>query len=283
VRGILNDQRVSPPTTSLKIQTTATRPATHMITKTPLARILAACVLSLASITAEAAIITWGAPAQISGDANVSTNGNLVGAFNIGDTGVPATGPINGVNFQPFALPTGGLISSVGAFTITTAPVGFFSNNTSYGSANPPFSALSPNYQTLLRSGTSIFNGDTLTLTMNALTAGTQYEFQWWANFSGFGTELTTATAGNAITLADNTTGAAGGLGQYAIGSFIADATSQSIVFTGGPLAGSFNGFQLREVIPSGGVIPEPTTALFGVALVGFCFAGRRRKQAQPL
>ena len=62
------------------------------------------------------------------------------------------------------------------------------------------------------------------TLTMSGLTAGHQYQFEWWNNTST-GTLLTdtTAVAGNSVTLLSNTTFSVGGLGQFAVGTFTAD------------------------------------------------------------
>ena len=60
-----------------------------------------------------AALITWGSATTISGDTDVSTSGTLVGAFNIGGTGVPST-TVNGVTFQSFAVgsTTGGTVAN---------------------------------------------------------------------------------------------------------------------------------------------------------------------------
>lgn len=172
-------------------------------------------VVAVAS-PAHAGIITWGAPTNISGDTDVSTNGTLVGAFNIGGPGVGST-TVNGVTFTGLAL-TGSSVTS-GAFTFTI-PTGFASSN-SVGSALPPFSTLSAPYQGLLSSAAGDFSTP-FTLTMSGLTVGQQYEFEWWFNFSSGLSSPTTAAAGNSVTLNSNTTGLAGGLGQFAIGTFTA-------------------------------------------------------------
>ena len=114
---------------------------------------------------------------------------------------------------------------------------------------------------------------------MNGLTPGNQYEFQWWDNYStnpGSGQGIVTATAGNSITLNGNPSGIDGGLGQFGIGRFVADATgSQAITFSSPPVGGAgalVNSFQLRNTTP----VPEPSTALFGLVL---CAAPALRRQ----
>lgn len=250
---------------------------------------IAALLSAMAASTTNAAIITWGSPSNITGDSNVSTNGALVGAYNVGDTGVTNTGLINGVNFLAFALPTPTLLNptpgtsvTVGNFNIQTTDTQFTSNNTLYGSGTPPFSLLSTNYKTLLRSGSEVPDPLTLELTMGGLILGAVYEFQWFANFSGPGTLPHSAVnpGGNYVDLVDNTTNVEGGVGQYAIGTFRASDTFESVTFLSGPnpqnLNGLLNGFQLRLT-----AIPEPTTALFGIALAGVCFGRRNRSSSK--
>src|SRR5262249_5061681 len=112
-----------------------------------------------------------------------------------------------------------------------------------------------------------------ITLTMSGLTPGNTYEFEWWKNVSnGFQSHTATATAGNAVSLNSNTSGGtAGGIGQFARGTFVADATTlETITFTSA-VQTTFNGFQLR-------VVPEPgTLSLAGLGLL-VAFGMRRRK-----
>ena len=239
-------------------------------------RVCAALVLltlALFPTFAHAANINWGAQQQITGDNNVSTTGNLIGAFNVGDTGVPGT-TVNGVIFQPFAAPGGNGMS--GNFIMTPGGGGVFNSNTAGGSNLPPFSTLSPQYQTLLMSYvTPLFSP--VTLTISGLVMGGQYQFQFWSNLSSqsFGYQITATGGNNSITLSCNTLGKQGGLGQFVIGSFIADATTQNISFLGDGDGGFLNAFQLRQV-------PEPRSATLLLAglLAGLFYSRRGRRQA---
>jgi len=222
-----------------------------------------------------AANINWGSPQQITGNNDVSTNGILIGAFNVGDTGVLST-PVNGVIFQSFAAPGGNGMS--GNFTMTPGGNGVFNSNTAGGSTMPPFSNLSPEYQTLLSSYvTPLFSP--VTLTISGLMIGSLYEFQFWSNLSSqtSGYQIKATGGNNSITLSCNTGGAEGGLGQFVRGTFAADATNQNISFLGDGDGGFLNAFQLR-------LIPEPnTTVLLVVALVcgGLFHVYRRIKPAK--
>jgi len=123
-------------------------------------------------------------------------------------------------------------------------------------------------------------------LTLSGLSLGTTYEFQWWSDVNGspytngLGA-VATATAGNSVTLDSNTTDATGGLGQYVIGTFMADGPTQNIVFThpvNNNVSGVINAFQLRELT----VVPEPGTALFGLALMGVALVRARAVHQSP-
>jgi len=243
--------------------------------------LLAGAILGLTLPFAHGANINWGAAQNIAGDSDVSIGGTLVGAFNIGDGGVTAT-TVNGVAFQPFALDsTSGPVDSgaKGDFLLTTADL-FVSDNSLFGSPAAPFSGLSADYKTLLQSGTLVtnfaINPGAFSLTMSNLNLGTTYQFQWWANLSDVGALNHVALAGNSVTLSDNTTNLDGGLGQHAVGTFTADATSQVITFEGVGSPNNYaliNAFQLRQV-------PEPSSvALLGLAVLALGFRTRCRRR----
>jgi hypothetical protein len=114
-------------------------------------------------------------------------------------------------------------------------------------------------------------NSSTGTLTLNDLTPMQQYMVQIWSNDSRGGAlnQLVTFTAGNAVSLDRNTTGTSG-YGQWVIGTFTADATTQSITVSNSLNQGlALNGLQVRT-------IPEPSATLFGG--LGMLMLLRRRR-----
>lgn len=224
--------------------------------------------------TAHAATVTWSAPTNISGDSDVITTGTLVTARNFSQTQVTPT--VNGVFFDIYPISNG----ANAFFGITNVATFGFSNlessDTAYGSASAPYNSLSASYQTLLSSGAGSSTGATLTLTLLNLTNGTPYLFQWWSNDSGLaygGVNSTTATATNAVTLDENTTNAVGGMGQWAVGTFTASGTTQTISFSGA--RPEINGFQLR-------IVPEPGAfallACGGLVVGGLALVRRRQR-----
>ena len=237
--------------------------------------LLAAATLALATAsTSSAAVVNWGAATNIAGDSDVSTAGSLVGAFNLGGAGVLNT-TVNGVVFNALAL-SGNNVTS-GNFNLATA--GTFASDNAVGSGSAPFSNLSAPYQSLLSTTAGAGLGGTFTLTMNALTLGTNYQFQFWVNDSIAGQFNTTATAGNSVTLVDNVSQLGGGTGQFAIGTFIASGASQSITFTTTTTLQT-NGFQLRA-LPAAVAVPEPGSALAGMLALGACAGGLLRRNRE--
>jgi hypothetical protein len=238
-----------------------------MVLKSRVAIALSCAVAVLMTAQHAFASMTWGAATGISGDSDVSTAGTLVGAFNVGTQGVSGA-TVNGVNFDSFAVTAG--VTTVGNFTLQHLGA-FNSNNTIFGSALPPFSSLSPSYQTLLQSATRATGGDFI-LTMNGLTPGQTYTFQWWDNNSNVSPTTpvlsrytTNAFDGSFVSLSNNTGTDQGGLGQYAIGTFTAGATGIEVIqFSGAIGLPQINAFQLRTT-----VVPVPAAIWTGLATLG--------------
>jgi hypothetical protein len=247
--------------------------------------VAALTILAIIGNPAYAAPITWGPVTGISGDSDVSTTGTLVNAVFVGfdpnggpPNFVPPNQTVNGVTFQAIGLNS----STSGNFTINPTIQAIALN----GSGSAPYSGLSGSYQTLLADLPS-GGGTAFTLTMSGLTVGDKYQFEWWYNKSDLSNAFspTTAMAVNSVTLNANPTNTEGALGQFAIGGFTADATSEVVTFTAavGSEAPGFNALQLRDLGPSAPPgVPEPSTLAL-LALGGGALAGWRRWRKQKV
>ena len=199
-------------------------------------------------IKSPAATIAWGPAQNISNQNDINTTGTLIGACNAGSFSTL----LNTVPFVPIS-PN----SSVGNFSLGPCDLGLVNAESSLLGA----------YQALLEEGAvGPTQTSSFTLTINSLSIGKNYLFQWWsnsANGSGF------TTAGGSTLNADVT-----GAGQYQVGTFTADGQTQTITFS--PVGQStwgavLNGFQLRQV-------PEPSCGVllsFGLLLI----SSRKRKE----
>lgn len=248
----------------------------------------AALCVSVMVLPAPAATITWLDPQAITGDSDVRLLGTLVQAANFGP-GSSTT--VNGVTFAPFT-PSGSSFTS-GQITLAGSGSQFALGSATLSSGASPYVNLSSQYRALL--GPAIFsqNGTpagppaTITVTLTGLTVGQQYEIQYWVNDPRGPSAPESASRqvqiGNQF-LNVNTTGLAGGTGQWLLGNFYADNTgSQSFDVVGvssGPTIGPVsyaNAMQVRAV-------PEPST--LALAASGFLAAGiflrRIRRVGRP-
>ena len=222
-----------------------------------------AAMILAAAAAAPAATIAWGPATTIAGDSDVSTTGTLVHAANAGDD-APAT--VNGVTFV--AMPT----TTSGPFALTSAGA-LIKVASQYGIDAAPYNTLSAGHRELLGSGwfthTPPATPPAVTLTISALTPGTAYEFQWWVHDARATDDFTRTTSaaaaagGTSVVLQHNVQDAGGGVGQFAVGTFVADAATQQIVFRGAggnanAASTQINAMQLR-------VVPEPSSLALAV------------------
>ena len=237
-------------------------------------RALPLLAAALLATTSQAAVITFSSATTISGDSDILTEGSLIYGYAMSNL----TRTVNGVNFSASGV-AGGTYSSVsiGGGNISVMNVGGVGNDQAT-STTGSFAALSPNYQAIL-TGSVFKSAGVLTVVFNNLTAGQEYKFQVLTSEPR--DAFKTRTGGirrvddsGAVALDYNVRDVLGGLGQYSVGSFIADDTSQSFEMFGGTGGvAQFNAIQLRAV-------PEPATyGLMGAGiLAGVAFVRRRRK-----
>ena len=205
--------------------------------------------------------LVWNTPVTISGTNDISTNGTLLYAYN--NSGSSAA--VNGVTFT-------GVNSFTTWGTGVTLGSGWSATSTSSysGGSSAPWSNLPPGYQTVLQGG-AWNNGGAATVTLTNLVVSRQYQVQVWVNDSRSGgttnrTETLTDAYGNTVTLAYNSTYAAGGVGQYALGNFTATATSQSFTMNGAAST-QLNALQVRDVTPvpvNVTIAPDTTNIFYG-------------------
>ncbi|VGO19743.1 acetylxylan esterase [Pontiella sulfatireligans] len=207
----------------------------------------------LMSGTTQAATIEWGGAAIIAGATDVNTSGRLEYAYHAGGTSAVT---LNGVVFVAGGTDFGGDV------TLGGTPVAF----SNFGQNAAPFNTLSSDYQSLLDAG--VYNNatvktDPVTVTLTNLTAGQEYEVQFWANDSrnSAGRYLTLASGANTVDLDYNSTDVLGGVGQHVIGMFTADGTSQSFTVTPN-VALAFNAIQVRNLTPVSDYQAELDTVL---------------------
>lgn len=229
-----------------------------------------------------AANVNWGLPQKITGDADVSLNGTLVRAINATptNTSLAIDVTLNGVTFVAAKKNGTSLYIAPGGDTFLptdTSSVGPTSGGfQAFGQGGAPFSTLSAAYSNLLctaywNDGTDIGNTWSATAgytwTLANLTVGKTYELQVWVNDSrlnnlgqnnpGLFTSVMD-TNGHSVNLEHNVDNALGGVGQFVIGSFVADATNQVLKLIGGNVAGAdtsgstatslLNAYQLRDI-----------------------------------
>lgn len=240
--------------------------------------LLAAVSLAVTSSAMAATVVTWNPPVNMSGDADVKNVGQFLYAYNFGS---PNDTTVNGITFTSFNI-AGGLGASVTKGNVTLAPEDNTHLVTNYNNPTPvgsPFTSLSPEYQALLGafSYTLQNNGGDLKITLGGLTVGETYQVQFWltdvrnGNGGTFNNTklqiLSGSSLSDSISLKVNND--ANNLGQYIIGTFIADSTSQLFTLQSQTVAGGVRTFSRINAL-SVQVIPEPgAMALCGIAALG--------------
>lgn len=220
--------------------------------------ILPLCLLAAFSLTPSlhAASIAFSTPQTAAGDSDVLTTGSLVYAYTqfMQLANPTQTFTVNGVTFAP-----GNSATSLGAGNITLT--GFTTTVINLQGINAPYANLSTAYKFLFRGGSTAPGNTVCTVTLNNLTLGQTYMVQLWVGDAINGANrnelVRNIDDSGAVTLDFNSTDTAlAGVGQYTIGTFTADAISQSFEMVGANQT-LLDSIQLRAV-------PEPSVALLG-------------------
>src|SRR6266436_1798542 len=239
--------------------------------RTMKAVIVCACTVGMFNAGANAADITWQAPATISGSSDVSLNGTLVGTWAPGDDAYnPDSLPVNGVTFNAYGS---------GPFNSFVSTSGINDHYTGY---NSPGTA-DNNYNTILKAAV-YSSGSSIALTWGGMTPGDTYLLQFCVQD---GRNSTTAERSETITGGANTAAAlaygagSSGPGQYILGTFVADGTGMETLTLNalggadiGPSA-QVNLMQLRDITPRPNVTWQTPVTISGpsdVSTVGTYF-----------
>jgi len=248
-----------------------------------IAAAITAVFLSIAIQPAKAATINWGAAQNIIEDTDVITTGSLFASANFG-TGTSVI--VNTVTFNPFTA--SGTTTTVGNITLASTTGQSLSNGVA--TFGGPAS-----YNGLLESASFVAPGSPTTspraqsITLSNLLVGATYSIQYWVNDSRGGTTASRTVGVGTQTLDVNVSETVGGFGQYTIGQFLADSTTQSFSVFGNPNAAEAgavgasyaNAMQVRMV-----AVPEQSTWVMagaGIALVATCGEVRRRRRVRAL
>lgn len=231
---------------------------------------IAAMALLITAPPVNASTITWGTPQQITNNTDVSTTGTLFQAANFNGSNVT----VNGVTFSGFAVTAGGTSATSGNIGVT----GTNFSPATLSTSSTPYGALSLNYRNLLGPVLTQGASSPLNFTLSNLTIGDTYQIQYWVNDPRTNSLGRTVNVGSVVLDPNTSADTSGGLGQFVLGQFVADAATQS--FSASPASGSItyaNAIQVR-------VIPEPGTcalAAAGLVVAGFFPLIRRSREAR--
>jgi autotransporter-associated beta strand protein len=195
--------------------------------------------IGMVGVSAFAAPITWQTPVTVlNNDAQISTTYSYRWAYTGGSAAT--------VNTVAFAA---GLNNNINNANIQVSGFTGANNNIFNGGTSGTWNTLSAGYKSILTG--AVYGGTgAATITLKNLAVGGSYLIQIWINDSrttGSGrTASVTSSGGNSVTVDYNDTNALGGVGQLALGTFVADAATQTFTITGSS-SSQLNAIQLRE------------------------------------
>jgi hypothetical protein len=211
--------------------------------------------------------IACGSGQNITAASDVSTSGTLVDA---GD--ITSTVSVNTVPFDVITGPGSGATDAYGHITVQYS-----------GSAGAGTTGLTGSYATILSNevhGTS--SGAPETITLSGLTVGHQYQIEYWANDFGDSAYKGAVLSGSpSVSLLSDNPANNGGLGQFSIGTYVADASSVSFTYSEpAGLVAVINAIQLRD---QGVSVPEPSISILGALGGAIVLAWSQRRRLRKV
>ena len=184
--------------------------------------------------------ITFSAAVNISGPADVSTNGSPVLAANF-DNGTSTTNGaiVNGVKFFRVTYTTGGPpypLYAGSLFTLETAGGAYSTTAPSYGDTG---------YNAILSRRSHVGKGYNHPITLTNLVPGNKYEIRVFSYYGTSDNALQLSSGSNSVILADK---------QYVTGTFTAKSDKLTFswgVASGSALYGMINAIQVRDITPA--------------------------------
>ncbi len=116
----------------------------------------------------------------------------------------------------------------------------------------------------------------TPSFTLTPAAEESKREIEFWMNGAVARRFGAPAAVENDAALSEHAAQPDGEIADYTAGIFLPDNVSEDVLFS--TATGSYlNSLPLHQLVP----VPEPTTALFGLAMVGFCALARARVKAK--
>lgn len=222
----------------------------------------AAAALAVAG-AANAATINWLAPQKVVDANDVINTGSTFTAWTAMFEGYPPTFPSTIVNGVEFKSTDGGVGDN-----ITLAGFSGWKDPSFNGNLTPADFG-SPEYAALMQWGWWTWGADPCTVTLSNLTVGNEYQVQLWVQDARiWGVPRNMLVDGHQINFNQGTEDS---VGNYIVGTFTADASSQVINLLGNEST-LINAIQVRtSAVPEPGSIVALLSGLAGLAGFGAC------------
>jgi hypothetical protein len=221
---------------------------------------VATAVLFAAAVLprAEAAAISWAVGPSFGGalgHQGILTNGTLVQAIDLGGTGAPITVDPTGLNLT---------------FTRVDSP--FFSTPFADSGFGTPNNIGDAGWRAIIDTAEYSFDDVTATTFLSGLTVGSTYQVQFFSGRSYPGLEGRLLQYGDGQGNFSPTVSMGQNVFTSMVGTFVADASTQAIVFDENVNLPTLNAYVLREVQ----AVPEPGT--WALMLLGAAALLARRR-----